>query len=373
MSRTLIRHVLVAALLVTVSSLVATVAHAVPRYSARYEQNCMLCHVNPTGGGMRSEYAVQELIPKELAMSAHRPAAFTALESHLNKAVRIGADFRHQFMLEDEDSPQAGVQGFFPMQGDVHLSFQLDEKYLLYVRRGLSNTYDLWALAHVLPYDGYVKAGRFTPPYGWHFDDHTAYVRSDLGFAPPANTDAGLELGLAPKRGDLQVAITNGNLGGVLDNDRRLAVSASGGVRFKVGPAAAYVGASGYAHPGATSDLDMAGAYGSLAWGPFTWVGEGDFVRRDPATGPAQRSAVASHELGWLVKQGVEIVGTYDWYDPDRDLASGSRSRWGLGARVLPQPFLETQLLVRHTDVKAGRAIAGSSWDEAVVQFHFMF
>lgn len=372
MSRTSFRSFLVALGVVAVS-VFTSAAHAVPRYSARYEQNCMLCHVNPSGGGMRSEYAVQDLIPKELAMSAHRPAALAALESHLNKAVRIGADFRHQFMLEDEDSPQAGAQGFFPMQGDVHLSFQLDEKYLLYVRRGLANTYDLWALAHVLPYDGYVKAGRFTPPYGWHFDDHTAYVRSDLGFAPPANTDAGIELGLAPKRGDLQVAITNGNLGGVLDNDRRLAVAASGGVRFKLGPAAAYVGASGYAHPGATTDLNMAGAYGSFAWGPFTWVGEGDLVRRDPAVGTTQRSAVTSHELGWLLRQGVEVVGTYDWYDPDRDLASGSRSRWGLGARVLPQPFLEAQLLVRHTAVKAGRALPGPSWDEAVVQFHFMF
>lgn len=372
MSRSRVRSLL--AVLGVVSACAwTTSAHAVPRYSARYEQNCMLCHVNPSGGGMRSEYAVQELIPRELAMSAHRPAAFTALESHLNKAVRIGADFRHQFMLEDEDSPQSGVQGFFPMQGDVHLSFQLDEKYLLYVRRGMSNTYDLWALAHVLPYDGYVKAGRFTPPYGWHFDDHTAYVRSELGFAPPTNTDAGIELGLAPKRGDLQLAITNGNLGGLLDNDRRLAVAASGGVRFKLGPAAAYLGASGYAHPGLTTDLNMAGAYGSLSWGAFTWVGEADAVRRDPAVGPAKRSAVASHELSWLVQQGVELVGTYDWADPDRDLASGSRSRWGLGARVLPQPFLETQLMYRHTEVASGPAVTGPSWDEAVVQFHFMF
>ena len=117
----------------------------------------------------------------------------------------------------------------------------------------------------------------------------------------------------------------------------------------------------------------MAGAYGSLSWGAFTWVGEADAVRRDPAVGPAKRSAVASHELSWLVRQGVEVVGTYDWADPDRDLASGSRSRWGLGARVLPQPFLETQLMYRHTEVTPGPDVKESSWDEAVVQFHFMF
>lgn len=370
MRRPSFRSLLVALGLV---ALAVPVAHAVPRYSARYEQNCMLCHVDPSGGGMRSEYAVQEIIPKELAMSAHRPAAITAVESRLNKSVRIGADFRQQFMLESEDSPLAGLQGFFPMQGDVHLSFQLDEKYLLYVRRGMSNTYDLWALAHVLPYDGYLKVGRFTPPYGWRFDDHTMFVRSDLGFAPPANTDAGIEFGLAPKRGDLQVAIVNGRMGGTLDDDRRLAIAASGSVRFKLGPAAATVGASAYAHPGPQEDLNMAGLHGSLAWGPFTWVGEGDLVRRDPAAGVAKRSGVVSHELGWLVRQGVEVVGTYDWSDPDRDLASGAHTRYGLGARVMPQSFLETQLLLRHTAAIESPVSHVPAWNEAVVQFHFMF
>ena len=51
------------------TALPALTARAVPRYSARYEQNCMLCHVNPSGGGMRSAYAVQELIPKEFLIS----------------------------------------------------------------------------------------------------------------------------------------------------------------------------------------------------------------------------------------------------------------------------------------------------------------
>ncbi len=370
MRRPSFRSLLVACGLVV---LAAPVVHAVPRYSARYEQNCMLCHVDPSGGGMRSEYAVQELIPKELAMSAHRPGALTAIESRLNKSVRIGADVRQQFMLESEDSPQAGQQGFFPMQGDVHLSFQLDEKYLLYVRRGMTNTYDLWALAHVLPYDGYLKVGRFTPPHGWRFDDHTMFVRSELGFAPPFNADAGIELGFAPKRGDLQVALMNGKGGGTLDDDRRLALAASGSVRFKLGPAAATAGASVYAHPGLQEDLNMAGLHGALAWGPFTWVGEGDLVRRDPALSAPTRSGVTSHELSWLVRQGLEVVGTYDWVDPDRDLASGAGTRYGIGARIMPQPFLETQLLLRHASAIESPVTHVPAWDEAVVQFHFMF
>jgi hypothetical protein len=71
-------------------------AGAVPRYSVRYEQNCMLCHVNPTGGGMRSAYATDQLVPKELAMSPKEPEVLAVLDTYLNKHVRIGADFRNQ-------------------------------------------------------------------------------------------------------------------------------------------------------------------------------------------------------------------------------------------------------------------------------------
>nr|MEE4266754.1 hypothetical protein [Candidatus Krumholzibacteria bacterium] len=42
-------------------------AHAVPRYTAQYGQSCTLCHTNPTGGGLRTEYASQYLIPEEIA------------------------------------------------------------------------------------------------------------------------------------------------------------------------------------------------------------------------------------------------------------------------------------------------------------------
>src|SRR6476660_4679701 len=73
-------------------------AAAVPRYSARYEQNCTLCHVNPTGGGMRSSYATQSLIPKEIAMSPRTPEALAQLDTHINKNITIGTDFRELFI-----------------------------------------------------------------------------------------------------------------------------------------------------------------------------------------------------------------------------------------------------------------------------------
>jgi len=346
---------------------------AVPRYAVRYEQNCMLCHVNPTGGGMRSAYATDEIVPKELAMSPQRPEALAALDTHLNKAVRIGADLRNQLMLFSESSPFANQQGFFPMQGDVHLAFQLDPRTQLAFRRGQSSTTEFYYLGHFLPWGGYVKGGRFVPPYGWRFDDHTMYVRDALGLAPPANADAGAEIGLAPSFGDLQVAVVNGNRGSTLDNDRRLAVSGLASSRFRVGPLSAVAGVSGYTQPGLTEDLQMGGVFGALSGWNVTWVGEGDLTRRDPSVGPAVRGLVTSHELSVVLRQGAELLLTYDFLDPDRDLATGARSRWGGGLHVMPRSFVSLEARYRHTHVQSGRALAGADWDEGIFQVHLLY
>jgi hypothetical protein len=348
-------------------------ARALPRYSARYEQNCMLCHVNPTGGGMRSSYAVQELVPKELAMSPARPEGLALLDTHLNKHITIGADFRNQFMLFSESSATANQQGFFPMQGDVHLAFQLDPKYLLYFKRGVSNTYEFYYLGHVLPWNGYVKGGRFVPPYGWKFDDHTMFTRAYLGFVPPANSDAGVEMGLAPRFGDLQVALVNGSRGSTLDNDRRLAVSGLASVRYRVGPVALTTGVSGYAHPGPNEDFNTAGAFGSVNCGSFTWLGQYDRTRTQPARGVPVGGMVTSHELSWVVRQGVELLATYDFYDPDRELKTGSVGRWGGGLKVMPRTFLVAEALYRTVNAEPGRALPGRDADEGIFQLHFLY
>ena len=361
------------ATLTMLTALPALQARAVPRYSARYEQNCMLCHVNPSGGGMRSSYAVQDLLPKELSMSPRKPEAFAVLDGHLNKYVSIGADFRNQLMLFSESAPEASQQGFFPMQGDVHLMFQFDPKYLLYIKRGISTTSEFYYLGHLLPWDGYVKGGRFVPAYGWKFDDHTMFVRTYEGFAPPANYDAGIELGVAPKFGELQVALVNGNRGGTFDNDRRLAFYSSTSVRYGIGPVAMTTGVSVYAHPGLDQDDRSAGVFGSVNAGRLTWLGQLDRLRTQPyARGPVG-STVSSQELSWSVRQGVEALATYDFFDPDRELKTGSIARFGAGFKIVPRPFMAVQALYRTTDVDPGRDFPGRDRDEAVFQVHFFY
>jgi len=348
-------------------------ARALPRYSARYEQNCALCHVNPTGGGMRSAYAVQQLVPKEFAISPATPEALKEIDPRIGKHLSIGTDFRQLFLLESENSLLAPPQGFFPMQGDLYVLFQLDPKFLLYYDRGFNNTYEAFGLANVLPWDGYVKVGRFVPPYGWKIDDHTMFVRDDEGFAPPANSDGGVEVGFAPEPFDIQVALVNGNRGSPLDNDRRLATSGNASARFRVGPVAGLLGLAGYTQPGIEVDLSTGGFYGYLSGWNVTWVAQSDWVRRHSPGADPNTGIVISQELTVLLRRGVELKSTYDFQDPDRHVRSGAKDRWGAGFDVMPRSFLVLEAMYRHTRVQSGPAEPGTGYDEGLFQLHLLY
>ena len=123
-------------------------AAALPRYTARYEQKCALCHVNPSGGGLRNTYATRKLIPEEIAWLRHKPAAVEEIEQRLGNLIQIGADFREFYV--GADVPQNHLN-FFQMQADLYFAFQLDPKVTLYYDRGQSGNYEMFGLGYLLP------------------------------------------------------------------------------------------------------------------------------------------------------------------------------------------------------------------------------
>ncbi len=66
-----------ALLIVLLVLLAAIPALAGPQYSAMMGQSCFLCHVNPTGNGMRELYGSQFFAPTYLPM---KPTHFELLD-----------------------------------------------------------------------------------------------------------------------------------------------------------------------------------------------------------------------------------------------------------------------------------------------------
>lgn len=348
--------------------LLAYQAYAVPRYTARYEQKCALCHINPSGGGLRNAYASQQLVPQEIAWHAGKPELLERIDPHITKNILVGSDFREFYLGADMPAPR----NFFQMQGDVYLDFQLDPKLQLYYDKGLTNTYELFGLANPLP-TVYVKAGRFTPSYGWKFDDHTMYVRSELGFMPPGHTDVGVEAGISVGHLDLQVSAVNGARGSTQDDDHRAASVGNALYRLRLGPIGAGLGVSGYDHPGEQAVFSSAGAYGYLTLGRLVWLGESDFFRRNNRGDPIVEGFVTSHELTLGLRRGLDLKVTYDFFDPDRKRETGARSRVGGGVFVMPSSFVGLEGLVRRTTFDNGMAAFGPNSYETVFQLHVLF
>lgn len=362
--------IVVATFVATNVVLVLVTARAVPRYSARYGQSCGLCHVNPTGGGMRSLYATQYIVPEEMSWSVPEQSILDAIDPEIAPNITIGADFRMLYFYSEDKSQRTN---FFQMQGDLYVNFQMGERYGLYFDKGITTSYELYGMANVLPASGYLKAGRFMPAYGWRFDDHTAYVREELGFFPPGNTDVGLEAGVYPGRFAINAAVLNGNRGSTSDANTDLAAAARAVYRFSAGSVGLAVGTSGYWNPGPQRDEGHGGVFGYANWRRLTWVGETDWRRTDPTDDSPTTALIATHELSYLIRKGLEVKGTYDFYDPDIDFKTGAKSRYGGGAFVMPSPFLGLEALVRFTRFDDGIDLAGDDYLDTIVQVHFFY
>jgi len=210
--------------------------------------SCTSCHINPTGGGMRS--TAGRFYGKEvLAMFGHKPSegwqepigaasqpagagADAEAEGQWQASppagsaaryagedptpwLRVGTDVRAMAYFNGRPGEGHAV---FPMQLDLYLAGTVynPEEYnkgrlTLLVNGGVLGSRsekfsgfqdrfflrEWWALFDDLPYQLYGKLGQFLPAYGWRLDDHTSFIRQGQSFDNERQV-TGLEVGLNP-------------------------------------------------------------------------------------------------------------------------------------------------------------------------------
>jgi hypothetical protein len=340
-------------------TLTSAPALAVPRYSLRYNQSCALCHVNPTGGGQRSLFGAQFFAYTDLAMRTLKPDELDRVNPELSEQVQIGFDGRTVFHVSDVPARDT----FFQMQGDLYVNVTLAPEWGFYLDKGLYDDFELAVAGHVLPWSGYVKAGRFHPPYGLQVADHTAFVRDRLGLGY-AWKEAGVEVGFHPERVSLAIAVTNGSTG-FEDTDTRKAVTGRLDWRGRLGDLRGWLGVSGRWNGAVGEDDRMAGGHAGLAVGPLTLLGEASLRR-------LRTDALATlAEVGIVILRGITLRVEHDYFDPDVDVASGAESMVVVGAEIVPTGYLQLIGNLRYFDPSRGSRL--SEHLEADVQLHFFY
>lgn len=394
------RHLSRSIFLFLVIELVCSVrGNALPRFALyRAQVDCSSCHLNPTGGGLRTgggeNFSVNAL-PMWKRGEKFNP--------QITEGFRIGGDVRLQSLHFSDEATYGSsngtklgtdttttYQGSQMMSVALYLDAQLTQSVSAYARYDLVtgssgyNNYEAYGLAHLVHSSGeiiqsgdvlndlYVKIGGFMPDYGIRFDDHTVYTRggnaglsgfgSDGLFWVPNYRDIGVELG-ASLWDHLFVSVGRFNgmerdqisTANAPDNPPAYAVRGVFSTEIVQDLVTAQIGASAYMHDHdrTLSNGDVAhedgllwGIHGGVRVGIVSLLAEFDKARHMPK---ARSDQYADHAQAFTVEGTVQIMKgltgllRFDNYQDTVNSLLGNevKSRVTVGAQWFPIRFVE--------------------------------
>lgn len=332
-----------------------TCSFALPRYALRMGGTCADCHVNPTGGLMRNSggwtYG-KNVLPML------RPSKEFPMSQKIGENIEYGLDYRgNSYLYLQESKKQIDFQS---MSGSVYTNVDISDKINIFARYDfIWQIWEAYGVAHILPNDGYVKAGSFSPNFGIRLDDHTAYTRGgDLGLITPGASKRGLIY-------DPRYVESGVEVGQYISNFALITASVGNPrspIVFTTDPtytanlefyptisdvAALMLGGSvsifkqqvfqtnKYVYP----EVQMYGGYAGIGIGDFTLMGEYDiannYVKQDSA------SSALMIEAAYMVVKGLETVVRYDRFDPLTKVNQDDISRLIVGFEFHPYSFIE--------------------------------
>lgn len=401
-----------APLLVLVAIGLAAVHHraeTVPLYAARTGNACAQCHFEPNGGGPRNEFGFM------YARNRHSlepegegsPWKDLAVVNKIGESMPLYVGINQRFMLlanTSVESDSLDRLGFFNMENALHLAFQPHQALdLVYSRDAFSASSATGTVEQkdafgkiALPWNAWIKAGRFRNPFGLRMDDHTVATRNGfLDFAggerflplDPRNPDQGVEYGMTWGYLQGQVALTNGT-----------SIQPFTG-QFAEAKAVKIVGLHPW-YQGGLSFYDEFrkeplfgepqrstrwGYYGLTHAGPVAFVyeiaagtDEAEALGPGAASGPKTNLLAAFAEVDWAPARTVNFRVRYDYFNSNRASdaivrEANTHHRWALEGEVVPVPFAELRWVVRRID-HADEALYGFE-DETqfYAQAHFSY
>ncbi len=338
--------------------------------------DCSACHVNPTGGGMRSEHGLQFSMEKLPTWRTSEENEETLMSAKINNLFSVGADLRFAYLLAESESASAYKNSFFPMQADIYFAFMPHQNFTLYYQNGIQGIREVFGLIHDLPGNAHLRFGKFLPPYGLKLDDHTSFIREKLGFGnnTALDSDAGVEVGFAKGLWFGNAAIFNGSgsslftrTGSNADDNRSKGVSATGGLKAPRFWLAGSFFNNTTGKDASEETKEYIGGYSALRIWQLSFLGEMDRIETmTPAS--RTRGLAAYGEVNSLLHKGIVAKVKYDFYNPDIDIGGDLQERFTFGFDLYPYPF--TEILIQYRVNKEETEIKN---DQFLTMIHLYF
>lgn len=340
-------------------------ALAEPYLAVRSGQKCMSCHVNPTGGGKRSEAGAsfgQFVMPKE--------AAEDLWNGRVNPYLAVGGNLRANLSYLDRENADSQTS-FETQRISLYLEITAVKDLLTFYVDQLmtptSSNREAFALMWNEERSGYLKAGRIFLPYGLRLEDDTAFIRRVSGISF-ANADNGIEAGYETDAWSHTVALSNGSNGGD-ENNRGKQLS----LRTEYLQPSWRLGASLNLNDGDDSaDRGMFNVFAGYQWLGIDWLVEVDAIEdRDTALGDIEQ-LVGLLEANRPLSKGQNLKVTLEYYDPDTDVSENQQTRTSLVWEHTPVSLLQLRVGLRVAE-GIPQAADDQNDDLMFVQLHSWF
>jgi hypothetical protein len=333
----------------------ASPSEAEPYLAVQQGYKCVQCHINPTGGGLRSNFGMV-FAENVLPMNTLPEGSPVWLGQVVQDIVRVGGDLRAQYF--DLETPHERSQNGFQLEqlrlyADITvipnlIGIYVDEQ----VAPGGATNMEAYARIGSQS-NWYIKAGQFYLPFGWRLQDQSSFVRQATLINMDA-PDTGVEFGLERGKWSAQLDLTEG----VLNQGKPTGYQVTSNV-VRV-ESSWRVGASGSFTQSSIGDRNEFGAYAGLRTGPVAWLTEVDLIHQQSAVSAAASinsstqgtiltgtSIPAFVEADWAIHKGNNLKLTYDYYDPQRRILGNGQQRWSVVYELTPFPFLQLRTGLR--------------------------
>ncbi len=347
------------AITLTVILLLTQSVQALPKFAAREGKTCRSCHLNSAGGGLRTDEGMkygQSALPVKSWQDEFR---LPNLTNKISENISIGADVETLYKRTDnaENNIAENMQLYL---ADFYVGLQLAKNVYLYSDFALDEKHQFYGLIELPSINSSVTIGKFIPNYGLKLEDEYSFVRSRLDFSREDGNPAspGVQINFSTYGWNLCGGIFNGPLKGV-------------GTQY-VGKIEKYFSAAENFHTLLGANImyrdefesTTYGAYASIGISSFSVTGEMDFISTSGVKG-----MVSYLEGSLLITSGLETFVSYDYYDQDIDLTTGTLSRYNFGVEFYPMQGVKVKpafsILTNSKEDKNG--------NETRVLVHFYF